>query len=127
MNQKRISEPGRPLDTPRGNLFDRVMTVTLMVLVAILLAELVLSGLVAKRISAGHVRSVTLGGYAPKALVETETGFYPLYGAPRFERGAPVVLELRRNGDWMLCGPDESSCFPTSDTEWKQASAGSGS
>lgn len=108
------------------SLFDRITVATLMVLVSIMLALVVMSGLVAKRIPAGHVHSVTLGGFAPKALVETENGFYPLYGAPRFERGAPVFLELRRNGDWVLCGADEGSCFPTSETAWQQVPAGMG-
>lgn len=100
------------------------MAIVLTTLVAILLAELVLSGLVERRIPAGHVRRVTLGGFSPKSLVETETGFYPLYGVARFDRGAPVALELRRDGGWVLCGPDGSTCIPTSETAWQQAPEG---
>lgn len=124
MDEQKMSEwePSLPR-TPPSALFDKVMATLLIALAAFGLVNLVLVSQVDRRVPAGHVRGVTLGGFAPKSLVETETGFYPLYGVARFERGASVSLELRSNGEWMLCGPDERSCIRTSDDAWQQATA----
>lgn len=118
MNQSMHEDDGQ--QPYRPDLTDRIFFWTLAGLLSWLMIELVLESQVESRMPAGHIRSVVLGGWAPKALIETETGFYPAYGVMRVERGAEVTLQLRRNGAWMICGPGEEQCVHTSDEAWQQ-------
>lgn len=52
-------------------------------------------------------------GEGRKWLIETETGFYPVSKALMFNKGAPLVLETRANGDRYVCNAAGSVCGRT--------------
>ena len=56
---------------------------------------------VSSRQQIGSVVKVT--GEGCKWLIETETGFYPVSRALVVEKGIPLVLEIRGNGDRYVC------------------------
>lgn len=107
---------------PRGRNASSVFTLALMVAVALTVTVEALEASVVQQISAGSIRSVSIGGgLRTRMVVETEMGFFPVFGAIRIERGAPVVLQERRLGDWFICDEKLTSCVLTSKHSWSQA------
>lgn len=69
----------------------------------------------------GKVVNVTGGGgWAVKLVVQTDTGFYPLKGSVAIERGTPLHLERRRNGDTFVCAEDHG-CVETAQGAWTRS------
>ena len=66
---------------------------------------------VSSRQQIGSVVKVT--GEGRKWLIETETGFYPLTRALVVEKGTPLVLEIRGNGDRYVCNAARTVCGRT--------------
>lgn len=67
----------------------------------------------------GTVKSVTPGsGWGVRLIVETETTFYPLRGVLAVEKGTPLLLQVRGNGDQYLCDAAQS-CVKTATQSWK--------
>lgn len=52
-------------------------------------------------------------GEGRKWLIETETGFYPVSKALMVNKGAPLVLEIRANGDRYVCNAAGTVCGRT--------------
>ena len=73
----------------------------------------------------GPVLQVTgAGGLSRAMLVETPRGFFPVLGAAAFERGTPLVLEVRGNGDRYVCDEPRSGCVKASRAALGQAHGG---
>lgn len=72
----------------------------------------------------GAVRSVAPGsGWGVRLIVETETTFYPLRGVLAVEKGTPLFLQVRGNGDQYLCDASRS-CVKTATQSWKANKTG---
>lgn len=57
---------------------------------------------------------VGMTGEGRKTLVETENGYYPLIKSLVVEKGTPLVLEIRGNGDRYVCNAAGTVCSGTS-------------
>lgn len=69
----------------------------------------------------GKVVNVTGGGgLTVKLVVQTDTGFYPLEASVAIERGTPLRLERRWNGDTFVCAADHG-CVETAQSAWTQS------
>lgn len=67
----------------------------------------------------GTVKSVAPGsGWGVQLIVETETTFYPLRGVLAVEKGAPLLLQVRANGDQYICDISQT-CAKTATQNWK--------
>lgn len=67
----------------------------------------------------GSVKSVAPGsGWGVRLIVETETTFYPLRSLLVVEKGAPLLLQVRANGDQYVCDVSQS-CAKTASQNWK--------
>jgi hypothetical protein len=66
---------------------------------------------VSSRQPIGSVVRVT--GEGRQWLIETETGFYPVSKALMVNKGAPLVLEIRANGDRYVCNTAGTVCGRT--------------
>ena len=67
----------------------------------------------------GTVKSVAPGsGWGVRLIVETETTFYPLRSLLVVEKGTPLILQVRANGDQYVCDVSQS-CAKTASQNWK--------
>ena len=56
---------------------------------------------------------VGMTGEGRKTVIETETGYYPLIKSLVVEKGTPLVLEIRGNGDRYVCNASGTVCGRT--------------
>ena len=66
---------------------------------------------VSSRQPIGSVVRVT--GEGRQWLIETEAGFYPLSRALAVNKGTPLLLEIRENGDQYVCNAARTVCGRT--------------
>lgn len=76
---------------------------------------------VVSRRTIGHFQRMSgSGGLLNHVVIETETGFYPLWGTPVIAKGTPLVLEVRASGYHYICDESRGLCVQTTAKEFKQ-------
>ena len=99
-----------------------LLVVVLTVLIILVWLDLDMYSKVVSSRPIGHfLRMSGPGGLLRDVVIETETGFYPLWGAPVITQGTPLVLEVRETGFRYICDEPRSLCVETTAKEFKTA------
>jgi len=71
----------------------------------------------------GAVKSVSAasGALLGLTVLETESGFYVLRGHANIQKGTPLILDIRLNGNQYVCDVGKSVCVRTSSRQLSAA------